>query len=200
MGLRKAGAIWVEGDRFFGREVELQVLAERVGNGTHTLLTAPRRMGKTSLVRELLRRLAAEGRFDTIFVDLEDVGTLADAIAEIVARSGSVRSAWSRSLDLEPWDEETALACLAALAETSEIDLPLAVRRDMCRRLPRLVPHDVQRFFECVEVHLRRFRRREASLEDVEQVYANEMFSVRGQPDMNHYESRLKVLLGAKGG
>ena len=70
----------------------------------------------------------------------------------------------------------------------------------MCRRLGRLVPHDVQRFFECVEVHLRRFRRREASLEDVEQVYANEMFSVRGSMDMNHYENRRKVLLGAKGG
>ena len=41
MGLRKAGSNWVEGDRFFDREAELEVLAQRVGNGTHTLLTAP---------------------------------------------------------------------------------------------------------------------------------------------------------------
>ena len=96
MGLRKAGANWVEGERFFDRKVEFEVLAERVRDGTHTLLTAQRRMGKTSLVRELLRRLAAEGRFETIFVDLEDAGTPADAIAEIGAQSKSARSIWRR--------------------------------------------------------------------------------------------------------
>ena len=57
MALRKAGGNWVEGDRFFDREVELEALEERVRDGAHTLLTAQRRMGKTSLVRELLRRL-----------------------------------------------------------------------------------------------------------------------------------------------
>ena len=62
---------WVDGDRFFDREVELQLLRERVENGTHTLLTAQRRMGKTSLVRELLRRLDEDGEFATVFVDLE---------------------------------------------------------------------------------------------------------------------------------
>ena len=59
--LRKAGANWVDGDRFFDREAEIEALMERVREGTHTLLTAQRRMGKTSLVRELLRRLNKEG-------------------------------------------------------------------------------------------------------------------------------------------
>ena len=71
MKLRKGGANWVEGDRFFNRDVELEALRERVEDGTHTLLTAQRRMGKTSLVRELLRRLEDEGCFATVFVDLE---------------------------------------------------------------------------------------------------------------------------------
>ena len=62
---------WVDGDRFFDREAELQLLRERVENGTHTLLTAQRRMGKTSLVRELLRRLDEDGKFATVFVDWE---------------------------------------------------------------------------------------------------------------------------------
>ena len=44
--LRKAGANWVDGDRFFDRETELQALTERIRDGTHTLLTAQRRMGK----------------------------------------------------------------------------------------------------------------------------------------------------------
>ena len=67
----------------FDRETELEILKERVLNGTHTVLTAQRRMGKTSLVRELLRRLADEGRFDTVFVDLEDAASAADAVVEI---------------------------------------------------------------------------------------------------------------------
>ena len=94
--LRKAGANWVDGDRFFDREVELEALAERVRDGTHTLLTAQRRIGKTSLVRELLRRLDEEGRFETVFVDLEDAAAPADAVAEIGARSRSVQGAWPR--------------------------------------------------------------------------------------------------------
>ena len=51
MTLRKAGGNWVVGDRFFDRETEIEALMERVGDGIHTLLTAQRRMGKTSLVR-----------------------------------------------------------------------------------------------------------------------------------------------------
>lgn len=84
--LRKGGSNWVEGDRFFDRESELEALEERVRDGTHTLLTAQRRMGKTSLVRELLRRLADKGKFETVFVDLEAAANPADAIAEIAGR------------------------------------------------------------------------------------------------------------------
>lgn len=87
MALRKAGANWVAGDRFFDRETDLAALEERVRDGVHTLLTAQRRMGKTSLVRELLRRLAEGGEFKTVFVDLEGADDAADAIAEIAARS-----------------------------------------------------------------------------------------------------------------
>ena len=59
--MQKAGGNWVVGEKFFNREAELEALAERVQEGTHTLLTAQRRMGKTSLVRELLRRLEDGG-------------------------------------------------------------------------------------------------------------------------------------------
>ena len=39
MGLRKAGENWVDGDRFFDREVELAAFAERARDGGNTLLT-----------------------------------------------------------------------------------------------------------------------------------------------------------------
>ena len=94
--MNKAGGNWVAGDDFFDREAELEALAERVKDGTHTLLTAQRRMGKTSLVRELLRRLNDEGAVETIFVDLEDAYTSAHAIAEIALEARAAQSARRR--------------------------------------------------------------------------------------------------------
>ena len=338
MTLRKAGGNWVEGGRFFDREAELEALTERVHDGTHTLLTAQRRMGKTSLVRELLRRLADEGRFETIFVDLEGASTPADAIAEIWFQSRSAQGAWNRitslfanvfpaeveagarvpaladadlrvkmrarvdagnwrrrgdevfaalagngrpvvlafdelpilvnrllkgddhrqrhdheitperrrtadellswlrkngqthrgrvcmilsgsvslepilqqaglsahanifsPFDLKPWDRETAMACLGALGETYGLDLPDAVRQDMCRRLRCQIPHHVQRFFGLLHEDLRRAGRRSASLDDVKRVYDGEMLGIRGQMDLEQYESRLRMVLGDEG-
>ena len=94
--LRKQPSNWVDGDQFFDREIELESLRERVRDGTHTLLTAQRRMGKTSLVRELLRRLSDEGHHETLFVDLEGVDTPADAVAEIAFAAHSIDSVWGR--------------------------------------------------------------------------------------------------------
>ncbi|MCY4229863.1 MAG: ATP-binding protein [Alphaproteobacteria bacterium] len=96
MKLRKAGGNWVDGDRFFDREVELEALAERVRHGNNTLLTAQRRMGKTSLVRELLRRLKETGEIEPIFVDLEAARDPADAIAEISVQAKEAMGAWAR--------------------------------------------------------------------------------------------------------
>ena len=51
---------WVSGDDFFDREPELRILENRVREGNHVLLTGQRRMGKTSIARELGRRLAED--------------------------------------------------------------------------------------------------------------------------------------------
>lgn len=100
MALRKGGGNWVDGDRFFDRSVELSILEERAHDRVHSLIAAPRRMGKTSLIRESLRRLQDSGKFDTVFVDLEDVHEPSDAIANIAARSRDVQGAWNRIKDL----------------------------------------------------------------------------------------------------
>ena len=327
--LRKGGGNWVEGDRFFDREAELEALEERVRDGTHTLLTAQRRMGKTSLVRELLRRLDDAGGSDTVFVDLEGAMDPADAIAEIGVRARPLRGAWGRiesgfvnvlraagdridelslsdlkvrlragidagnwpqrgdavfaalaagdrpvvlaidelpilvnrllkddagavapegraradaflswlrragqahrgrvsmilsgsvgleplleqaglsahanifsPFDLEPWSEETAVSCLAALAESYDVGLPPEVGEDMCRRLRCCIPHHVQMFFDKLHDRLRRAGRRDATLDDSEWVWRREMLSVRGQVDLQHYEGRLEAVLGRAG-
>lgn len=324
--LRKGGSNWVEGSRFFNREVELEALQERVNDGTHTLLTAQRRMGKTSLVRELMRRLHISGRFETVFVDVEAAADPADAIAEISVRSRPLRGAfdqikasfvnvlretsdrieqlsvadlkvklragidsgnWSargdgvfaalaasdkpvvlaidelpilvnrllkgnsdhitsdgRTLadaflswlrrngqthrgrvtmilsgsvglepllqqarlsahanifapyDLHPWNEQTAIDCLAALAKTYEIDLSREISQLMCQRLRCCIPHHIQIYFDKLHDYLRLAGRQKVFAEDIERVYLQEMLSVRGQVDLQHYEARLETILG----
>ena len=323
--LRKAGGNWVDGDRFFDREADVEALSERIHDGAHTLLTAQRRMGKTSLVRETLRRLAAAGDVEPLFVDLEDARNPQDAVAEIAAQTRTAQSLWLRirrgfantlqqagdyfdevgigeikaklrggidrgtwkqkgtdlfaaleqhekpvvlaidelsilvnrllkghdylltperiqaadeflswlrrvaqehrnvrlvisgsislepilrqaglsahanvfsRLELDPWSESTASDCLAELAAGYEIDIPADVRIAMCRMLRCCVPHHVQQFFDCVHEDLRRARRRVATLADAERVYSSDMLGIRGQIDLEHYETRLRLVLG----
>ena len=329
MPLRKAGGNWVTGDHFFNREVEIEALIERVEDGTHTLVTAQRRMGKTSLVRELLRRLDDLSDFETVFVDLEDCSTAADALVEIAAASRHVRGLWTRvknwarqsstatidrvdelgvselrvklragidagrwriqgdalfaslaasekpvvlaidelpilvnrllkghdyeitperrrdtdeflswlrknaqahrgrirlvvsgsvglepileqaelsahanifaPFELKPWDEETSVACLGELAGSYDLRIPERVRQEMFRRLRCGIPHHVQQFFDKLHEHLRRRRVSEASLDDVDKVYSEDMLGVRGQVYLEHYQSRLRMVLGDDG-
>ena len=69
----------------------------------------------------------------------------------------------------------------------------------MFRRLRCGIPHHVQQFFDKLHEHLRRARRREATLEDVERVYSQDMLGVRGQVHLEHYQSRLRTVLGDDG-
>jgi len=48
---------WVSGDDFFDREAEVRLLTELIDEGNNTLIVAPRRVGKTSLVQETFRRM-----------------------------------------------------------------------------------------------------------------------------------------------
>lgn len=72
---------WVDGDKFVGRELELTQLTELLDEGANVLLAAPRRTGKTSLMRETLRRL--DDRYNCVFVDLERASGPVDAIVDL---------------------------------------------------------------------------------------------------------------------
>ena len=327
--LKKTVGNWVDGERFFNQEKDIAALREHVRDGTHTLLTAQRRMGKTSLVRELLRVLDGSPGIKTAFVDLEDARDPADAIVEISLASRSLRSIsqrarelpftlfrglkniqlgaqyeemrfqvraeihagnWKRKGDrllqdlvrgsdlvvlaidelpllvnrilqgrdnqalpenveetdeflswlrrnaqahrgrlclivsgsvgiapilkqtglsaamnvfspyeLKPWNESTASACLDALASTYGVDLPSEIREAVCRRLRSCVPHHVQQFFDALHRHLRIAGRFDATFEDADTAYREDMLGARGQIDMDHYEDRLKLVLGTDG-
>jgi len=93
--MKSATGRWVSGDDFFDRERELQLLTTRLRDHNHVLLTGQRRMGKTSVVQELGRRLKDEG---WIFLpaDVEGAKDEEDAIADIAKAVHPVRPIASR--------------------------------------------------------------------------------------------------------
>ncbi|MXZ34744.1 MAG: ATP-binding protein, partial [Acidobacteria bacterium] len=327
--LKKTVGNWVDDDRLFDLDFVIVALSELVSVGRDTLLVAQRRMGKTSLVRELLRRLNDTPGVKTAFIDLEDARDPADAIVQISLASRHLQSiprragglkdsvlrrfrnvqlaaqheemrfqlradinsgnwklkgdrllrdltrgdrkvvlaidelsilvnrilkqrnygvppenieaadeflSWLRrhaqehrgqlclivsgsvgiapilkqaglsaamnvfsAYELKPWSESTASDCLGELAENYGVQLPVAVREAVCRRLRFCIPHHVQQFFDALHRQLRIAGRKEATLNDADIAYREDMLAVRGQIDMDHYEQRLKMVLGTDG-
>ena len=93
--MRPTAGRWVSGDDFFDREGELRILAAHVRNRNHLLLTGQRRMGKTSIARELGRRLEGDG-WIFLFADVEGSTCPEDAVATIAKETYPVRSIASR--------------------------------------------------------------------------------------------------------
>ena len=89
----------VTGEDFFNRDAELQLLEEKVRDGTHILLSGQRRMGKTSVAKELGRRLQHDG-WAFLFVDVEDAESPKDVIRDI---ANAIHAAASLKSSLARW-------------------------------------------------------------------------------------------------
>lgn len=87
----------VVGDDFHGRETDLQLLETRLRDGNQVLLTGPRRMGKTSLAREIGRRLSEDG-WAFLYLDVEHAETPEDLVVELARRVYASRSFAKRHL------------------------------------------------------------------------------------------------------
>ena len=85
----------VTGTNFFNRDAELGLLDAKVRGGTHVLLAGQRRMGKTSLARELGRRLQDDG-WAFLFVDVEDADSPSDVIRDIAKAAHAITGASAR--------------------------------------------------------------------------------------------------------
>lgn len=96
--MKQAHGNWVTGDHFWDRQEDIALFTQRVDEGAHLLLVAQRRMGKTSLMHEVARRLA--GRYICPFVDLQKSSSPADAIAELSLATRPHKSLWQRSKEL----------------------------------------------------------------------------------------------------
>ena len=96
--MKRALGNWVVGDRFWDREQELDLFMEYLEAGGNVLLIAPRRIGKTSLMREAARHL--EGRYICLQVDLQKAHSPADAIVELSIATRPHLSLWGKTTAL----------------------------------------------------------------------------------------------------
>lgn len=93
--LKRTLGNWVEGDRFWDREAELELLLEHLEEDAHLLIVAQRRIGKTSLMREAARRLGE--RYICLQVDLQKSHSPADAIVEMSIATRPHGSLWQKT-------------------------------------------------------------------------------------------------------
>lgn len=322
--LKQASGNWVNGERFWDRQEDLLLLSKRLDDGANVLLVAQRRMGKTSLMHETIRRI--RDNYVCLFVDLQKAAKPADAIAAIALaikpfasiwkkaaavfgnilkeaantveeidlaelgiklKAGMTSGTWAekgdrllqvladmekpvvlmmdevpicinrilkgdegtitparrveadafmswlrentlrhkgkirfvvsgsigfepvlhqagisatlntfQSYELKPWDPKTAEQCIEALANEYQVNLGEGAAAEMVRRLACCIPHHVQMFFAHVYERCVRRGRMEFFKDEVEDVYRDEMLSIRGHAELTHYEERLKSVLG----
>lgn len=96
--LQQAHGNWVTGERFWDREEDLALFISRIREGAHILLVAQRRMGKTSLMKEVATRVAEE--FECVFVDFQNATTPQDAVAELSLALRPHKSLWLRTREV----------------------------------------------------------------------------------------------------
>ena len=119
--MRSCTGRWVSGDDFFGRDRELQVLKTRVCDHNHVLLTGQRRMGKTSIARELGRRLEGKG-WVFLFADIEGATCAEEVIASLAEVVHPVRTISSRLVTgMRRWISES-------VEEVSSLDFRVKIR------------------------------------------------------------------------
>lgn len=319
--LRQAQGNWVDGERFWGREGDIKILTRKIDEGAHISLVAQRRMGKTSLMKELSRRL--RDKYLCLYLDLQKESEPADAITELamllqpydslwrksqrvfanvlekitggveeiaiseikvklragldsgnwmgkgdelfrilsksekpvllmideiplmvnhmlrgsegimtneskeevelfmswirknsIEHQGKVRIMLSGSIGLEsvlhqaklsavinnyqpyelkPWDFETAVGCLRALAENDDVIFKDNAEEAMVKKLGCCIPHHVQLFYSHVYDHCVRNGDMQFFASQVDELYENEMLGIRGHAELTHYEERLSM-------
>ncbi|MBI5119328.1 ATP-binding protein [Candidatus Poribacteria bacterium] len=94
--LRPAHNNYVTGrDFFWDREREIELFIEKLDEGAHIQLLAPRRMGKTSLLHEVARRLG--DRYVCLYLDLQASKSPSDAVVELSVATRPHASIWQKT-------------------------------------------------------------------------------------------------------
>ncbi len=104
----------VSGDRFWGREAELQRLLEYIDEGAHLSIIAQRRIGKTSLMREAASRLSED--FIPLYIDLQASESSAGLVTELTIATAPHDGLWGKAKSVFSNLFSTATGCVDTIS------------------------------------------------------------------------------------
>ncbi|MBL7180513.1 MAG: ATP-binding protein [Pseudomonadota bacterium] len=93
--LKRAVGNYVTGEKFWDREKDIELFKDLLDEGAHILVAAPRRIGKTSLMREVANRV--QDRYYCLHVDLQKAESPADAVAELSKATHPYKQLWEKT-------------------------------------------------------------------------------------------------------
>ncbi len=125
--LKQAHGNWVAGeDRFWNRDAETKLFEQYIDDGANLYLVAQRRIGKTSLMREMARRL--EKRYTCLHVDLQDAASSLDFVAALSAATHPHKTLWAKTREVFG----NALGTAAGVVESLQIqEIQLKIREGL---------------------------------------------------------------------
>jgi hypothetical protein len=192
--MRLSTGRWVSGDDFFDRAAELRLLESQVRDRNHVVLSGQRRMGKTSIVRELGRRLHDDG-WIFLVADVEGADCPEDLVAAIAEAAHPIRSISARvAAAMQRFFAEN-------VEEISAQEFRLKIRAGL--NAGSWQHYGDRLFRECADdkpvllaidelpIFLKRLHRDDGNIRRVD--------DVAGQSDIVHYDTRLQDALEDEG-
>ena len=145
----------VEGEDFFGREKEIRK-ANRLLDSNHSLLlSAPRRIGKSSLAKRLIGEKQQQG-WKCVYIDLEET-TTEEGFLRLVIESFKKNGIWKQLTEGMSKGVATLLDRIEKVTIGGVVDFNIGKREDqedLYKNLKELIKHDEDTFIVVDELTL----------------------------------------------
>ena len=144
----------VEGEDFFGRTKEIRQANRLLDSGHSLLLSAPRRIGKSSLAKRLIEEKSREG-WNCVYIDLEET-TTEDGFLRMVIESFYKGGIWKQ---ITAGMSKGLASLLGSIEKVSVGPIDLKLNRkeeqeDLYKDLKELIEHDQDTFIVVDELTL----------------------------------------------
>lgn len=145
----------VEGEDFFGREKEIRKANKLLDSKHSLLLSAPRRIGKSSLAKRLIKEKLQQG-WKCVYIDLEET-TTEDGFLRLVIEAFKTNGVWKQLTEGMSRGLVSVLDRIEKVTVGGVVDFNLGKREeqeDLYKNLKELIRHDEDTFIVVDELTL----------------------------------------------